>query len=36
MIEKILYPNHQVRCIITGPTERGKSVFSTNLILKNY
>ena len=32
-MEKILYPNHPVRCIITGPSERGKSVFLTNLIL---
>ena len=34
-IDKILYPNHPVRCIITGPSEYGKSVFLTNLILKN-
>ena len=33
MIEKILYPTHPVRCIITGPSECGKSVFLTNLIL---
>ena len=33
MMEKILYPNHPVRCIITGPSECGKSVFLTNLIL---
>ena len=32
-MEKILYPNHPVRCIITGPRERGKSVFLTNLFL---
>ena len=32
-MDKILYPNHPVRCIITGPSECGKSVFSTNLIL---
>ena len=32
-MEKILYPNHPVRCIITGPSESGKSVFLTNLIL---
>ena len=31
-MEKKLYPNHPVRCIITGPTECGKSVFLTNLI----
>ena len=34
-MEKILYPNHPVRCIITGPSECGKSVFLTNLILNN-
>ena len=28
-----MYPNHPVRCIITGPSEGGKSVFLTNLIL---
>ena len=32
-MEKYLYPNHPVRCIITGPSECGKSVFLTNLIL---
>ena len=32
-MEKILYPNHPGRCIITGPSEYGKSVFLTNLIL---
>ena len=32
-MEKILYPNHPVRCIITGPSNVGKSVFLTNLIL---
>ena len=31
-IDKILYPNHPVRCIITGPSQCGKSVFLTNLI----
>ena len=31
-MEKNLYPN-QVRCIITGPSECGKTVFLTNLIL---
>ena len=30
---KFLYPTHPVRCIITGPSECGKSVFLTNLIL---
>ena len=29
-----MYPNHPVRCVITGPSERGKSVFLTNLIVK--
>ena len=32
-MEKFLYPPHPVRCIIPGPSERGKSVFLTNLIL---
>ena len=32
-MEKFLYPNHPVRCIITGPRECGKSVFLRNLIL---
>ena len=32
-MEKILSPHHPVRCIITGPSECGKSVFLTNLIL---
>ena len=32
-MEKILYPNHSVRRILTGPSECGKSVFLTNLIL---
>ena len=32
-MEKILYPNHPVRCFLTGPSECGKSVFLTNLIL---
>ena len=35
MMEKFHYPNHPVRCIITGPGECRKSVFLTNLILKN-
>ena len=33
-MENKLYPQHPVRCIITGPSECGKSVFLTNLILK--
>ena len=32
-MEKILYPNHPCRGIITGPSESGKSYFLTNLIL---
>ena len=32
-MDKILYPTHPVRCIITGPSECGKSYFLTNLIL---
>ena len=32
-MEKFLYPKHPVRCIITGPSECGKSVIVTNLIL---
>ena len=32
-MEKFLYPTHPVRCIITGPSCSGKSVFLTNLIL---
>ena len=32
-MEKFLYPSHPVRCIITGPSESGKSYFLTNLIL---
>ena len=32
-MEKFLYPTHPVRCIITGPSNLGKSVIITNLIL---
>ena len=32
-MEKKLYPSHPCRVIITGPSECGKSVFLTNLIL---
>ena len=32
-MEKFLYPTHPVCCIITSPSECGKSVFLTNLIL---
>ena len=34
-MDKVLYPTHPVRCIITGPSECGKSVFLTNLFLNN-
>ena len=33
-MDKVLYPTHPVRCIITGPSECGKSVLLTELILK--
>ena len=33
MMEKFLYPNHSVRCILTGPSECGNPVFLTNSIL---
>ena len=33
-MEKILYPTHPVRCIITGPSACGKIYFLTNSILK--
>ena len=32
-MDKILYTQHHVRCIIKGPSECGKTVFLTNLIL---
>ena len=32
-MDKILYPIHPVRCILTGPSSSGKSVFLTTLIL---
>ena len=32
-MEKKIYPQHPIRCIITGPSECGKSYFLTNLIL---
>ena len=34
-MDKILCPTHPVRSIITGLNSTGKSVFLTNLILKN-
>ena len=33
MMEKFLYPQHPLRCIICGPSNWDKSVFLTNLIL---
>ena len=33
MMEKILHPNHPLRCILCGPSSSGKSVFLTNLFL---
>ena len=33
-MEKILYPEHPVRCIDTGPSESGKSYFLKNLFSK--
>ena len=33
-MEKFLYPSHPLRCIITGPSECGKSVILTKIILK--
>ena len=35
ILEKLLYPSHPVRCILTGPSECGNSGFLTNLILVN-
>ena len=32
-MDKLLYQTRPVRCTITGPSECGKSVFLTNLIL---
>ena len=32
-MEKILYPTHPCRCIITGPSNIGKTYFLTNIIL---
>ena len=32
-MDKKLYPAHPVRCIISGPSNVGKSVFLTNIIL---
>ena len=32
-MEKIFYPSHPYRCIITGPSNVGKTYFLTNIIL---
>ena len=32
-MEKFLYPNHPLRCIMTGPSNDGKTYFLTNIIL---
>ena len=34
-MEKLLYPNYPLRCIISGPSCSGKSVFLSNLILNS-
>ena len=34
-MDKKLHPKQPVRCIKTGPSECGKNVFLTNLILNN-
>ena len=34
-MEKHLYPTHPLRCIICGPSNVGKSVVLTTLILNN-
>ena len=34
-MEEYLNPNHPVRCIITGPSNVGKSVFPGNSILNS-
>ena len=33
-IDEFLYPQHPVRCIITGSGDSGKSVFLTNFFFK--
>ena len=35
MIGKLFYPHHPVRCVILGPSECGKSLFLTILILNS-
>ena len=32
-MEKILYPSHPCRCIITGPSNSGKTYFLSNIFL---
>ena len=32
-MDKVLYPPHPLRCIITGPSNSGKTYFLTNIIL---
>ena len=32
-MEKLLYPQHSLRCTSCGPSNSGKSVFLTNIIL---
>ena len=32
-MEKLLYPQYPLRCIFCGPSNSGKSVFLSNLIL---
>ena len=34
-IDNLVYPQHPVRCMRTGPSNVGKSVFLTNLVLNN-
>ena len=34
-MKNVLYPTHLVCCNITGPSECGKSVFLTNLVLNS-
>ena len=34
-MDKFLYPNHPIRCIVCGPLNVGKSVILANLILNN-
>ena len=35
-MEKFLYPTHPVHCVITAPSECGKSVFLTKPNFKYY